>query len=328
MPTNLPPEYHHAEKRYKSASTPQEKIETLEELISTIPKHKGTDRLRADFRKRLSKMKSASQSKKGKSKREPAFHIVKEGAGQVAVIGSANVGKSSLVATLTNASPEIGDYAFTTQKPQPGMMPVGNIKIQLVDTPAISRDLFIPELFELIRGADLLLLVLNMQSDPFQQLEESLTMLKEHHIIPLRHKDRHVPERRTVYLPFFILVNQCDEDDSEEDFDVFRELLNEDWPLLPVSAKNGRNLERLKQELFDRLQIIRIYSKTPGKDPDMQEPFVLKHGSTIEEFAEKLHKDFYANLKAARVWGKEVFDGQMVGRDHVLNDGDIVELLI
>ena len=328
MPTNLPPEYHHAEKRYKAASSPKEKIETLEELISTIPKHKGTDKLRAAFRKRLSKMKAAPQSNKGKTKREASFHIIKEGAGQVAVIGPANVGKSSLVATLTNASPEIGDYAFTTQKPQPGMMPVGNIKIQLVDTPALSRDLLIPELYELIRGSDLVLLVLNLQSDLFQQLEESIEMLKEKDVIPLRHKDRHVPKRRTIYLPFFVLVNQCDEDDSEEDFEVFRELLNEDWPLLPVSANTGRNLERLKLELYNRLEIIRIYSKTPGKDPDMQEPFVLKHGSTIEEFAKKLHKDFYSNLKAARVWGKDVFDGQMVGRDHVLSDGDIVELRI
>ena len=328
MPTNLPPEYHHAEKRYKAASSPREKIETLEELISTIPKHKGTDKLRAAFRKRLSKMKSAAQSKKGKSKREPAFHIDKEGAGQVAVIGPANVGKSSLVDTLTNASPEIGDYPFTTQKPQPGMMPVANIKIQLLDTPALSRDLQIPELFELIRGSDLVLLILNMQSDPFQQLEESIAILKEHQIIPMQHKDQHVPERRTTYLPFLVLVNQCDEDQSEEDFKVFRELLNEDWPLMPVSAKNGRNLDRLKEELFDRLKIIRIFSKTPGQEPDMAEPFVLKRGSTIEEFAEKLHQDFYANLKAARVWGKGVFDGQMVGRDHVLSDGDIVELRI
>ena len=328
MTTNLHPEYHHAEKRHKAASTPREKIETLEELISTIPKHKGTDKLRAAFRKRLSKMKSASQSQKSKSKREPAFHIDKEGAGQVAVIGPPNVGKSSLVATLTNASPEIGDYAFTTQKPLSGMMTFENIKIQLIDTPAISRDLLMPELFEPIRGSDLLLLVLNLQSDPFQQLEESIAILKEHQIIPLRHKDQHVAVRRTTYLPLFVLLNQCDEDVSEEDFDVFRELLNEDWPLLPVSAKNGRNLERLKQELFNRLSIIRIFSKTPGNDPDIAEPFVLKRGSTIEDFAEKLHQDFYANLKAARVWGKGVFDGQMVGRDHVLNDGDIVELRI
>ena len=110
MPTNLPPEYYEAEKRYRAAQSPPEKAACLEVLISTIPKHKGTDKLRADLRRRLSKLKSAAQSKKGAGKHESVFHIDKEGAGMVVVIGPPNVGKSALVDVLTNASPQVADF--------------------------------------------------------------------------------------------------------------------------------------------------------------------------------------------------------------------------
>ncbi|UCF02183.1 MAG: 50S ribosome-binding GTPase, partial [Deltaproteobacteria bacterium] len=123
MPANLPPDYYEAEKRYRAAKTVPEKIAHLEDMLTIMPKHKGTDKLRAGLRKRISKLKTAVQSKKSLGKRDSAFHIDKEGAGQVAVIGPANVGKSALVATLTNANPEVADFPLTTWKPTPGMMP-------------------------------------------------------------------------------------------------------------------------------------------------------------------------------------------------------------
>ena len=103
-------------------------------------------------------------------------------------------------------------------------------------------------------------------------------------------------------------------------------MLEDDWSLLPASARTGRNLELLSQVVFEQLGIIRIYSKAPGSEPDFTAPFVMKKGGTLEDFAGKIHKDFVSSLKAARVWGEGVYDGQMVGRDHVLHDGDIVEL--
>jgi len=140
MPANLPPEYFDAEKRYRAAKMPAEKIACIEELLSIIPKHKGTDKLRADLRRRLSKHKTALQVKKGTGKRTSAFCIDREGAGQVIVIGLANVGKSALVGALTNACPEVAAFPHTTWKPTPGMLPVENIQIQLVDTPPLNRD--------------------------------------------------------------------------------------------------------------------------------------------------------------------------------------------
>lgn len=328
MPTNLPPEYFEAEKRYRAARTPAEKSDCLEELLGTIPKHKGTDKLRADLRKRLSKLKTASQTKKGASKHDSAFHIDKEGAGQVAVAGPANVGKSSLVATLTHATPEVANFPYTTWKPTPGMMPVEDIQIQLVDTPPLNRNYMEPDLLDLIRRSDLILLVVDLQTDPVQQLKDTVALLEEHHIVPCRLKDRYAEQQRLTFIPFCVLANKDDDELSDENFEIFCELLEDDWPLLPVSATTGRNLERLKQILFEQLEIIRVYSKSPGKEPDLSEPFILKKGNTVEDFAGKVHKDFIQKLKVARIWGEDVYDGQMVQRDHVLHDGDVLELHI
>ena len=328
MPTNLPPEALDADRRYREAESPEEKIACLEELLSLIPKHKGTDRLRADLRRRLSKLRSRSQGRRRRSKRESAFRIEREGAGQVVVVGTTGVGKSALVAALTNATPEVADAPFTTWTPTPGMMPVGGTQIQLVDTPPLRQDFVESELLDLIRRSDLILLVVDLQADPVQQLEDAVALLLEHRIAPRRLEDQHAEDRRFVFIPMLVLANKSDDERSDEDFDIFRELLEDEWPSLPVSARTGRNLERLKELVFERLEIMRVYSKPPGKPPDLSAPFVLSKGSTVGEFAAGVHQDFTRELKTARVWGSGVFDGQAVGRDHVLHDGDIVELRI
>jgi ribosome-interacting GTPase 1 len=328
MPTNLPPEAVEAERRYRAAKTTAEKIARLEEFISTIPKHKGTDKLRADLRRRLSKLKSATQSRKKVSRQDSAFRIDKEGAGQVVVVGPTNVGKSALVATLTNATPEVAEAPFTTWTPTPGMMSLENIQIQLVDTPPLNRDYVEPELMELIRRSDLILLVVDLQADPFQQLEDALALLAEYRIVPHHLKGCHAEQRHLTFIPLLVLVNKYDDESYDEDFEICCALLEGDWPLLPASAITGRNLERLKQAVFERLEIVRVYAKPPGREPDFSAPFVLQKGSTVEEFAGRVHQDFLDQLKSARVWGSSVYDGQMVGRDHVLQDGDVVELRI
>lgn len=328
MPLNLPPEALKAEKRYRAARPGTEKTAALEEFLSAIPKHKGTDRLRADLRRKLSQLKSEAQTRKKTGRQDSAFRIDKEGAGQVVVVGAANVGKSALVATLTNATPEVADYPYTTWTPTPGMMPVENIQIQLIDTPPLDRDYIEPELLDLIRRSDLILLVVDLQTYPIQQLEDTTAILQEHRIAPLHRKDRYPEQPRMTFKPLLVLANKNDDENTDEDFEVLQELLGDEWPLLPISTTTGRNLERLKQAVFERLEIIRVYARPPGKEPDLSTPFVLEKGSTVADFAEKVHRDFLEKLKTARVWGHGVYDGQMVSRDHVLHDGDVVELRI
>jgi ribosome-interacting GTPase 1 len=328
MPANLPPEYFDVEKRYRAAKTPAEKLVCLEELITIVPKHKGTDKLRADLRRRISKLKAASQTKKTLSKRESAFRIDKEGAGQVVIVGPANVGKSALVATLTNATPDVAAFPYTTWKPTPGMMPVENIQIQLVDTPPLSKDYVEPEFMDLIRRADLVLLMVDLQTDPLQQLEDSVALLEANRIVALRFKDHHFDHRNVAFIPFLVLANKNDDDATAENFEIFHELLEDDWPMISLSVTTGYNLQLLKQKIVQRLDIIRVYSKSPGKKPDFTSPFVLKKGNTVADFAGKIHQDFVDRLKAVRVWGASVYDGQMVQRDYALQDGDIVELQV
>lgn len=325
MPTNLPPEYYEVEKRYKAAVGVQEKISTLEELLSTIPKHKGTDKLRAAFRKRLSKLRDSAQKQTKTGKQDSVYQIDREGAGQVVVIGSANSGKSSLLANLTNASPDVAEYPFSTWNPTPGMMQFEDIQIQLIDTPPLNRDFVEPMLLDMIRRADLVLILLDLQSDTIQQYEETMERLAEnriYHLDPTAGLD----SQPGTYRPFMVMANKCDNESFVEDFEVLSELIECACPVVCASATSGYNIEAFKKLVYEQLKVIRVYSKSPGKEPDMETPFTLKQGTNVEEFASKVHQDFYKNLAFARVWGSADHDGQMVGRDYILQDGDVVEL--
>lgn len=325
MPTNLPPEYFKAEERFKEATDPLEKVARLEELISTIPKHKGTDHLRADLRRKLSKLKASAQTRKKGGRGDPAWLIEKEGAGMVVAVGGANTGKSALVRALTNAEPEVSPAAHTTWQPTPGMMIVKKVQIQLIDTPSLDRDYLEPALLDLIRRADLVLVVVDLTTDPNQQLRDTLELLRSNRIEPVLEADE---RPRTSIAPILVVANKCDDDEAEENLEIFRRLMEGDWQVLALSAENRRGLDELGELIFDRLKIMRVYSRAPGREPDFNAPFVMRAGSTVEQFARELHHDFFDKLKSARVWGEGVFDGQLVARDHVLHDGDVIELRI
>lgn len=327
MPTNLPPEYYHAEERFRSATDPADKVTHLEEMLSKIPKHKGTDHLRADLRKKLSKLKDASRTKKGAKRHVSPYHIGREGAGQLAVIGAPNAGKSALVNAVTNATPEVSPAPFTTWGPTPGMMMIDNVQVQLIDTPPVSEEYIDPEYLNLLRRVDLLLVVIDLQADPVQQLEDVYDMLRENRIYPEHLQDEIEGEGFKLFVPCLVLVNKYDSEEYQEHFQIFQELKPFDCPMVPISVETGYNLEEFKSRVFEALEIIRVYSRPPGKEPDYSAPFVIHKGATLEEFAAQVHKDFEENLKSARIWGTSAdFEGQMVSRDHVLQDEDVVEL--
>lgn len=328
MPTNLPPDFYEAEKRYRLAKSPAEKIACLEEMLSIIPKHKGTDHIRADYRRQISKLKTESKTQKGGSIHVSAYRINREGAGQIVILGPTNVGKSALLNALTNAEPEVAETPYTTWKPTPGMMLVNNVQIQLIDTPPLDREYLEPDLVDLIRRADLILLMTDLQTHPDRQLKQTVEILRQNRIIPAHMKDLTKEDQYVWYVPVIVLANKCDDENLDEICQLFQELLEEDWPIISVSAKTGRNLGKLKQAIFDQLDLIRVYSQAPGEEADLSQPVVLQRGATLEDFTKEIHKDFYERLKFAKVWGSTAFDGQMVQRDYVLQDGDIIELHI
>lgn len=328
MPANLPPPYFEAEKRYREAKTPEAKIEALEEMLTIMPKHKGTDKLRADLRRKIAKFKSEAQQRKGAGRRGISYAIDREGAAQVVVVGAPNVGKSSLVGVLSNASPEVAEFPHTTWKPTPGMVPYENIQFQLVDTPPISKSFIDPWMADLIRKADLVILMVDLKADPLQQLEDTLEVLAELRVFP---EGKPLPQdlqKKPFPKKMIVVVNKVDTDPDEEDFLAFVELSQCGLPCVGVSTASGRGLHALLDRIFQLSDVIRVYTKAPGKEPDQSAPFVLPKDSTLQDLAEKIHKDFVEKLKFARIWGKAVFDGQMVQKDYVLQDGDVVEFRI
>lgn len=328
MPANLPPTYLEAERRYKEARSTEEKIEALEEMFALIPKHKGTDKMQADIKRRISKHKEESQKKKGVAKQKSVFAIDREGAAQVIVIGPPNTGKSSLIAALTHAEPEIAPFPHTTHKPTPGMALLENIQFQLIDTPPLVDEYVDPLMMDLVRRADIVVILLDITADALDQYEKALGTLSAYRIFP---EGAEVPEgiRKTVFFKkVLVAVNKVDSPSQEGDYDTLLELTGLKLPSLPISILNARNLDSFLRRIYDMSGIIRVYSKNPGKDPDLHEPFVIPRDSTLEELAGRIHKDFLHKLKYARIWGKAVHDGMMVQRDYVMQDGDIVEIHI
>lgn len=329
MPTNLPADYFNTEERFRSATTTEDKIKYLEEMMGTIPKHKGTDHLRADLRKKLSKLKTAATSKKSSKKQVSAYHINKEGAGQIIIIGTTNVGKSSLVANQTNADPEVSHVPFTTWTAMPGMMMIDNIQVQVIDTPPIGEEYIDPEFLNLIRRVDLVLIMIDLHAHPVQQLEFVYQKLQENRIAPKFLEGQIEVEGFLLHVPTLVVVNKFDSEEYEEHYQIFKELLGQDYPMVPVSVKTGHNIDTLKKTIFEKLGVIRVYSRAPGKDVDKSAPFVVEQGIQLGDFAGKVHKDFQEKLKSAKIWGASAdFPGQMVSRDHVLEDEDVVELQI
>jgi ribosome-interacting GTPase 1 len=326
MPANLTPQYLDAELKFKQAKTTPEKIKALEIMMAVIPKHKGTERLRGQLKSRMAKLKDELQKRPAVAKAEQAYHIKREGAAQVVLLGLPNSGKSTLLSQITHASSEVADYPFTTQKPIPGMMKFENLQIQLVDTPPIQPEHIEPGFSNLIRNADGLLLLVDLTEDPIFQMEVLLEELNEMRIKGVGKGPTPPPDVGWACLRALLAGNKCEVKEAMEAYRRFENRFRDAFPILPVSARGGMNLDELKTEIYHILNILRVYTKTPGKEPDRTEPVILKKGSTVEDVALSVHKDFVARLRYAKVWGSGKFDGQMVKRDYLVNEGDVIEL--
>ncbi|MEW6377749.1 MAG: GTPase [Thermodesulfobacteriota bacterium] len=328
MPANLTPQYLEAEAKFKQAKTTSEKIKVLEVMMAVIPKHKGTEKLRGQLKNRMAKLKEELQRRPTIGRAEQAYHIKKEGAAQVVLLGLPNSGKSALFSKITQAFSEVADYPFTTQKPIPGMMKFENLQIQLVDTPPIQLDHVEPGFPNLIRNANALLPVVDLTEDPIFQMEILLEELNRMRIKMVGKGPIPILEEGWAFQKALLLGNKCDIRNAMEGYRAFEDHFKDTFAILPLSAKEGMNFEELKREVYQLLDIVRVYTKVPGKNPDLTEPVVLKKGCTVEDVALSVHKDFAAKLRYAKIWGSGKFDGQMVKRDYQVSEGDVIELHI
>jgi len=322
MPANLTPQFRKAEEVYRLASTAPEKIAALEEMLRLVPKHKGTEHVQGDIKSRLAKLRKAGEQRKGKGGPDP-FHVEKHGAGQFAVVGAPNVGKSALVAAVSEARVNVAAYPFATHAPAPGMMAFKDIQIQLVDLPPVTSDGMPTGMMGTLRNADGILVCLDLSADDLlEQADICFGLMAARGLVPL---GAELPEGGEA-KPMLLLGTKADADHAMENLEVLRELRPDLGDLLATSAEQGAGLAELAQRCFEMLDIVRVYSKQPGEPADIDDPFTLSRGSTVVDLARAVHGDFAGSLRYARIWGSGKFDGQTVQRDHILADKDIVEL--
>jgi uncharacterized protein len=330
MAVNLPPQYHEADARYKKGKTPEEKLAALREMWVILPKHKASEKVQMDLKQRISELNDEiEQAKLGPKKAAPGtFKIPKQGAGTVVFLGPPNAGKSFLLSKLTKATPAVAAYPFTTREPIPGMMDVLDVRVQLVDLPPVTADAYEPFITDITRSASAAVLFLDLADDdgPTNTLA-TLERLKQARRI-LSETPPTDDDPTTYHLPTILAATKADDDAADIRMEMAKEALGERFAFHVISAETGQGLDDLRRAIFDKLGVIRIYTKQPGKPADKTSPFTCPAGSSVSEFAGYVHADFEENLKSAKVWGSAAFDGQSVGRDHVLKDGDVVELQV
>ncbi len=329
MAANLTPQYLEAEAEYKKAQTAEERLDCLKKMWSLLPKHKASEKLQAELKKKLKDAKEEiDHEKKTAKKGGVSYKIPKQGAGQYVILGAPNTGKSRLLTRLTRATPEVAAYPFTTREPHAGMMDWEDVHVQLIDTPPVTADFMEGWLSSMVRAADAALLLVDLGDDegPFaaeaviERLAQTKTELRAAGFIPAD------ADASIHYTKTMLVANKIDLPGAEERLAIVRDLFGQRFPILVISAEHGTGLEELRNESYKFLNVIRVYTKQPSKPPDLKSPFTCPAGSTLVEMAALVHRDFAEHLKHARIWGTGVYDGQTVKRDHVLHDKDVVEL--
>ena len=339
MPANLSPEYKAAEAAFRKTRDPRERLERLREMLRAIPKHKGTEHLQADIKARIKDLADELEgARKGGGHGSPALVIRPEGAAQIALIGPPNAGKSSLHARLTGSGAHVGPYPFTTQLPEAGMVPHEDVHFQLIDLPAIAPEHPVPWLVNTLQTADAALLVVDLgEPSCLEQLEAVHSVLQKMRVT-LTERWEATEESSdgatsgdedpfALRLPTLMLANKAEGiSDLDAELQALRELTGLRYPLLPVSATTGQGLGEVGLWLFRHLGIVRVYTKAPGHAADKHRPFTLRRGQTVGDVARLVHQDLARSLRYARIWGQSAFEGQQVGPEHCVADGDIVEL--
>lgn len=332
MAVNQSPMYQKAEERYRSASSPADRVAALEEMLRLVPKHKASEKLQAALKQKLKnareEMQKGSQAKSGGGHHD-LFQVPKQGAGQVLLLGEANTGKSSIVGALTSAKVEIADFPFSTHAATPGMAHHEDVPIQLVDMPPLMDGHAQPGMIGAYRSADCILMVIDLSAiDLIDQFQRPLAWLEEHRIRAVSSAELVFDEDEEAALPKRLLIaaNKSDTPNATDNLEGLKELVGRELTILPIAAKTGEGLAEMLAKVFELLNVVRIYAKKPGKQADKEAPFILPVGATVHDMAFLVHRELAEKLKGARIWGGTVHDGQQVHGTHVLTDKNVVEL--
>ena len=339
MPANLSPAYKAAEAAYRQANEPKERLERLREMLRAIPKHKGTEHLQADIKTRIKQLtEELAAGRKGGSRSGPGYVVRPEGAAQIALLGPPNTGKSTLHDRLTGSRATAGPYPFTTQLPQPGMLPYEDVHLQLVDLPPITADYTVSWIVNALQPADAALLVIDVgEPDCLDRLSELLAALASRKItlVPDWERSRadaedgsELEDPFAIRLPAALIAARADQSpNAEEELQVLQELLDVRYPSMVVSARTGSGLETLAGWLFRTLEVVRVYTKAPGRPPDFSQPFTVRRGDTVYDVARMVHQEIADRFKFGRLWRNAAANGRQVGRDYRVADRDVLELV-
>jgi len=305
MPANLPPQFFEVQKKLKEASSIEEKIQIYEELLRIVPKHKGTERIQEDLKRKIAKLR---KTEKKKPKHTQLFSIKKEGAGQIVIVGPPNSGKSSLLNVLTQANAKVAPYPFTTQIPQPGMVPYENLLFQLIDMPPITKDFLLGWQKELMKNADLLLVLLDLSSENF---------LEDLNFFQNKILELNLANKKIIWVG-----NKIDLEEGKKNF----EKIKSKFKISPISVLKKIGLENLKEEIFEKMEIVRVYTKPKNKQPNFDKPFIAKKGTKLIDLVKEIHQDLFENFKFAKLFKKDSKNPKIVGKEYVLEDEDIIEI--
>ncbi|MCW4014317.1 MAG: TGS domain-containing protein [Candidatus Bathyarchaeota archaeon] len=389
MPANLPPDAKSKWNEVTLTKNPETRLQLMGEFLSLVPKHKGTEKMCNQVKRQMAQLREEIEKKRQQAKKTgsggPSYYIPKAGAAQMAVIGPANAGRSSLLKAVTNSPVEVTAWPFGTYKPTPGMLPYQDIQFQLVEIPPIvegSSEGRSEGFMNLacIRNADGVIVVVDMTDDPAgnylmvkDELENARILIdppmgtveiekrgsgrdiqfiwegelvdcSQEDIIQLlagyRIKSALVRVKgkvsldtvedalfgNAVHRPTFVLANKIDLNNDPAMLEQLRETAAP-LEVIPLSLEKTQNLDTLiGSKIFEMLNITRVYTKEPGKEP-ATDPIVCKPGATVGDLARLIHNDFYERFKYARIWGPAAkFDNEKVGLDRVLLDGTVIQL--
>ena len=363
MPTNVSPEYKRAEGAYRSARDPEERLRWLQEMLSAIPKHKGTEHLQADIKSRIKELTAElAGPRKGGARTGPVHVIRPEGAAQISLLGPPNAGKSSLHRRLTGSRAEVAPFPHTTTAPLPGMFLHEDVQFQLIDLPPVSAEYMEKWLPNALQPARAALMIVDLAvpgcledvATAREKLDAKRITLSDDWggrlpagLVPAGWEETAAaasgsvdPDQpavdetdptadddpfRTV-LPTLLVAGKADLGVDPDEVAVLLELCGMACPAVAVSAETGVGLPRLGALLFRGLDLVRVYTKVPGKPPDFERPFTVFRGGTVADVAAQIHHEMAESVKFAKVWGSAKFDGQQVGREYVVADRDVLEL--